>query len=298
MSVISTGSHPKALWPGVRAWVMNDYETHEKEYTQIFDVQSSKMAYEEDVELSGFGLVKVKAEGAAVEYDTITQGPTTRYRHVAYSLGYIVTREMIDDNLYEAKSMQFAKALRFSFATSKEIVHANVLNRAFTSTYTGSDGKELVATDHPTMGGTQSNELATPADLSEASLEDVLTMIGTAKNSRGLPIKLRPMKLVISPSEMFNADRLLNSVGQSGTANNDINAVRGKVSVVVNHYLTDADAWFVTTNAPNGLISFQRKAFEFSQDNDFDTMNAKAKGYERYSCGFTDWRGVYGSLGA
>lgn len=298
MSVISTGSHPKALWPGVRAWVMNDYNTFPTQYTQIFDVQSSKMAYEEDVELSGFGLVKVKAEGAAVEYDTITQGPTTRYRHVAYALGYIVTREMIDDNLYESKSMQFAKSLRFSFRTSKEIVHANVLNRAFNASYPGSDGKELIATDHPTLGGTQSNELATPADLSEASLEDALTMIGTMKNGRGLPISLRGMKLVISPSEAFNAKRLLESTGQSGTANNDINAVRGEVSVVVNNYLTDPDAWFVTTDAPNGLMSFQRKAFEFDKENDFDTMNAKAKGYERYSCGWTDWRAIVGSAGA
>jgi len=298
MSVISTGSHPKALWPGVRAWVMNDYATHPTEYTEIFEVETSKMAYEEDVELSGFGLVKVKHEGAAGEYDTITQGPTTRYRHVAYALGYIVTREMIADNLYQAKSMAFAKSLRFSFRTSKEIVHANVLNRAFNSAYAGSDGVELVSTVHPTLGGTQSNELATPADLSEASLEDALTMIGTMRNARGLPISLRGMKLIISPSEAFNADRLLNSTNQSGTANNDINAVRGKVSVVVNHYLTDPDAWFVTTNAPNGLMSFQREAFEFSQDNDFDTKNAKAMGYERYSCGWTDWRSIVGTQGA
>jgi hypothetical protein len=302
MAVITTGAHPKALWPGVHKFVMGEYSDHPVEYTQIFDMADSKMAYEEDVEITGFGLAQVKAEGGAAAYDSHTQGFVKRYTHVAYSLGYIVTREEIDDNLYKSRSFKRGKMLSFSFRTTKEIVAANILNRAFSASYPGGDGKELIATDHPTLAGNQSNELATPADLSEASLEDILTQVMEAKNSRGLQIALRGDKLIVPPSLAFTAERIMKSSLQNDTANNAVNAIRSmgllRGGVVVNHYLTDPDAWFVKSDAPDGMRGFQRAAFEFSQDNDFDTMNAKAKAYERYVFGWTDWRGLYGSEGA
>lgn len=300
--VINTGNHPKALWPGVHAFVMGEYSEHAKEYSDIFDVQSSKMAYEEDVEITGFGLAQIKGQSQATAYDSHTQGGTQRYTHVAYGLGYIVTREERDDNLYKSKSFNRGKMLAFSFRTTKETVAANVLNRAFNTSYTGLDGKELLATDHATLSGNQSNELATPADLSEASLEDILIQIQEAKNSRGLQIALRGQKLIVAPGEAFNAERIMKSALRSGTDFNDVNAIRSMGllpgGICVNHYLTDTDAWFVKTDAPNGLTMFERTKFEFKQDNDFDTDNAKAKGYERYSVGWSDWRGLYGSAGA
>lgn len=302
MSTITTGSHPKALWPGVHAFVMGKYDTHPEEYSRVFDVMTSKMAYEEDVETTGFGLAQVKAEGASTAYDTHTQGGTKRYTHVAYSLGYVVTREEMDDNLYKSRAFKRGEMLAFSFRTTKEIVAANVLNRAFNSSYTGIDGKELLATDHSSLAGNWSNELATAADLSEASLEDLLTQISTATNSRGLQIALRGQKLIVPPALAFTAERIMKSTLQNDTGNNAVNAIRSMGllpgGVEVNHYLTDTDAWFVKTTAPNGLCMFQRTAFEFGKDNDFDTSNAKAKGYERYSVGWTDPRGLYGTPGA
>lgn len=302
MSVMTTGSHPKALWPGVHAFVMGKYDAHPKEYAEIFDVKSSKMAYEEDVEMSGFGLAAIKNEGGSTQYDSHSQGGIKRYTHVAYSLGYIVTREERDDNLYKSRAFNRGEMLAFSFVTTKETVSANVLNRAFNSSYVGLDGKELLATDHGTLSGDQSNELAVAADLSEASLEDILIQIQEAKNSRGLQVALRGQKLIVAPSESFNAERIMKSNLRSGTDFNDVNAIKSMGllpgGICVNHYLTDADAWFVKTNAPNGLTMFERQKYEFKQDNDFDTDNAKAKGYERYSVGWSDWRGLYGSPGA
>lgn len=302
MAVITTGAHPKALWPGVRKFVMGEYSEHPTEYNQVFDMQSSKMAYEEDVETTGFGLAQIKSEGAAVSYDSHSQGFTKRYTHVAYALGYIVTREELDDNLYKSRSFKRGKALAFSFRTTKEIVAANVLNRAFSASYLGGDGKELIATDHPSLAGNWSNELSVAADLSEAALEDMLTQIAEAKNSRGLQIALRGDKLIVAPANAFNAERILKSSLQNDTSDNAVNAIRSmgllRGGCVVNHYLTDSDAWFVKTDAPDGLLGFQRTPFEFTQDNDFDTENAKAKGYERYAFGWTDPRGVYGSEGS
>jgi hypothetical protein len=299
---ITRAAHPKALWPGVHKFVMDDYAEHPLEYKEIFNVETSKMAYEEDVEVSGFGLAQVKAEGASTAYDSHAQGVTTRYTHVAYSLGYIVTREELDDNLYKGRSFKRGKMLNFSFRTTKEIVAANVLNRAFNSAYAGGDGKELIATDHPSLAGDWSNELAIAADLSEASLETMLTQINSAKNSRGLPIAIRGQKLVVAPANMFEAERIMNSTLRVGTPNNDVNAIKSMGllpgGVVVNHYLTDPDAWFIKTDTPDGLTMFQRTPYEFTQDNDFDTMNAKAKGYERYSVGWSDPRGLFGSPGA
>lgn len=300
MTVIGTGAHPKALRPGVRAFVMGEYAAHPAMFSKVFEVGSSDMAYEEDVEITGFALPTIKTEGASISYQGHSQGFTKRYTHVAYSSGYIVTREEIRDNLYKARAFRRGKMLTFAFTTAKEIVHFNVLNRAFDSNYVGGDGKELIATDHPTLSGNQSNELATPADLSEASLEDVLTMIRLAKNSRGLPINIMPKRLIVSAYDAYNANRILNSDLQSGTGNNDVNAIKGLIpgGAMDVPFLTDSDAWFVQTNAPNGLLSFTRDAFEFDSDNDFDTKNAKFSGYERYSCGWTEWRSTYGVAGA
>lgn len=300
--VITTGNHPKALWPGMHAFWGRQYNEHPQEWSKIFDTESSEKNYEEDTEVTGFGLATVKAQGTAISYDSETQGPTTRYTHVTYGLGYIVTREELEDNLYEVVSKRRIKALSFSVRSTEETVAANILNRAFNSSYVGGDGKEMCATDHPTLDGTQSNELSTAADLSEAAIEDMCIQIMQAKNSRGLKIALMPRKLIVAPSEAFNAERILKSSLQSGTANNDVNALRSMgvlpEGVVVNHYLTDADAWWIKTNAPNGLVRFNRRATEFKQDNDFDTENAKAKSTLRFSIGWTDWRAIFGTPGA
>ena len=300
--VITTGNHPKALWPGVNAWFGLKYDEHPVECTMVFDGSNSRKAYEEDVEATSFGLAPVKAEGSGTSYDSHSQGPTTRYTNVAYSLGYIVTKEELDDNLYMDVSKKRAGALAFSMRQTKETVGANIFNRGFNSSYVGGDGKELFATDHPTLDGTQSNELAVAADLSEASLEDMFIDIMNAKNTRGLKISLMPRKLIVPPALAFEATRIVKSELQNDTANNATNAIKtmGMLpeGVMVWHYLTDTDAWFVKTNAPEGLKHFTRTAMEFTKDNDFDTSNAKAKAYERYVFGWTDWRAAWGSPGA
>lgn len=300
--VITTGNHPKALWPGIRAFWGRQYSEHPTEWSQIFETKQSEKNYEEDVEVTGFGLAPVKDQAGSISFDSETQGPTKRYTHVTYGLGYIVTREELEDNLYEVVSKRRAGALAFSFRQTEEIVCANILNRAFNSSYQGADAKEMIATDHPTVSGTQSNELSTAADLSEASLEDMLIQIMQAQNSRGHRIALMGQSLIVHPSEAFNATRIMKSTLQSGTANNDVNAIRAMgllpKGVIVNHYLTDPDAWFVKTNAPNGLIRFNRRSTEFKQDNDFDTENAKAKSTMRFAVGWTDWRGIFGCQGA
>lgn len=301
MAVITTGAHPKALWPGVYAWFGAVYDQHEKEYPQLFDLKTSNKNFEEDVEHTSFGLAPIKPEGQATAYDQHQQGFTKRYIHVAYSLGYIVTREELADNLYEKVSMARAQSLAFSANQTRENLGANVYNRAFDSNYTGGDGKELCATDHPTLGDDQSNELSTAADLSEASLEDLCIQIMNAENSRGLKISLRPTRLIVPTALAFEAERILKSTLQNDTANNAVNALRSRGAIPeyrVNHYLTDSDAWFVRTNAPNGMCWFDRENVTFSKDTDFDTDNAKAKMYFRCSVGWTDWRGVYGTPGA
>ena len=302
MAVISTGNHPKALWPGVHAWFGKNYNELPVQCSQVFDVKKSKKSREEDVEQYSFGLAPVKSEGAATSYDSQTQGPTTTYTHIAYALGYIVTREERDDNLYAEVSMKRAASLAFSMRQTKEVIAANVFNRGFNSSYTGGDGKEMLATDHVTQDGTQSNELAVAADLSEASLEDGLTMVMNSTNSRGLRISLSAQKLIVPPALAFDATRIVKSNLQNDTANNATNAVRSMgllpQGIMVWNYLTDTNAWFLKTNAPDGLNMFMRQNIEFSKDKDFDTDNAKAKAYERYSIGWTDWRSVFGSAGA
>ena len=300
--VIGTGNHPKALWPGIYAWFGREYEKHPLKCEMMFDMANSSKKYEETVEATGFGMAIVKSEGGSISYDSETQGPASRFTHATYGLGYIVTEEELEDNLYDTVAKGRTSALAFSMRTTKETVAANVLNRAFNSSYTGGDGVELISTAHVTEDGTQSNELAVAADLSESSLEDLLVQISQAKNSRGLQIQVTPRKLLIAPSNQFEATRILKSTLQSGTANNDLNAVRDMglmpEGFLVNHYFTDPDAWFVKTDAPSGLMGFNRRKLKFAKDNDFDTGNAKAKATERYSFGWTDMRGVYGSPGA
>lgn len=300
--VITTGNHPKALWPGIRKWWGRQYDEHQVEYTDLFTIDSSSQAYEEDVQVTGFGFAPVKPEGTSISYDTESQGYTSRYTHVAYALGYICTFEELRDNLYEVVSKRRARANAFSMRQTKENVGANVYNRAFNSSYTGGDGTELIATDHSTLSGDQSNHLTVAADLSEASLEDLMIQIAGAKNDRGLQISLMAQSLIVPRQLWFEANRILKSTLQNDTANNAINVLKSTNAlpqgIKMNHYLTDPDAWFLRTNCPTGLTCFNRDKVPLEQDNDFDTKNAKAAAYERYSFGWTDWRDLFGSPGA
>lgn len=302
MAVITSGAHPKALWPGVKEFFGKTYREKPMKCDMVFDPYTSDKAYEEYVEETGFGLAPIKSEGGSTSYDTDKQGYVSRLNNVVYSLGAKITKEAITDNQYENVAMTKSKKLARSMRQTKENVYANILNRAFDPAYVGGDGVELLSTAHPTIDGTQANELAVAADLSEASLEDLLTQIRQAKDSRGLRIDLTGEMLVVPPELEFTATRILSSVNQSGTANNDINAIRslGLVpqGIVVWEYLTDPDAWFVKTDCDTGLIRQQRWALELTQDNDFDTTNACMKAMERYAAGWGDWRGVYGTPGA
>jgi hypothetical protein len=297
---ITRSTMPDLLWPGIQAIFGNSYEKLDKEYSRIFDVRRSMKAYEKVVEATGLGLAAVKGEGSSIQYDTPGQGPSNVFTHVTYGLGYMITREAIEDNQYQEVAEGNAANLPWSMLTTKEIVHANILNRAFNSSYVYGDAKELVSNAHVTANGTQSN-LLTAADLSESVLEDALTAVASAKNSAGLPIALRAVRLIVGPGQIFNATRILESAGRVGSANNDVNAIKtlGMVpEIVINHYLDDLDAWFLQTNVPNGLISYQRRAMELEQDNDFDTENRKHKATERYSAGVGDWRAIFGNAGA
>ena len=300
--IITTASHPKALWPGIKAWWGQVYDEHKEEYSQLFDSDTSSMNYEEDVQLTGFGLAPVKSEGSGVSYDSEIQGFTTRYTHIAYALGYIVTKEELDDNLYEQVSRRRSAALAMSFRQTKENVGANIYNRAFNGTYLGGDGVSLASTAHPnTSGGTFANKPSVDADLSEASLEDALTAVMGFQNDRGLLINVMPRSLVVARQNWWNANRIMKSAYTPTTANNAVNVLVATNAlpegIVMNHYLTSPNAWFVRTNIQNGLKYYSRVGIQFDQDNDFDTMNAKAKGYERYSFGWTDPRAIYGVNG-
>ena len=300
--IITTASHPKALWPGIKAWWGQVYDEHKEEYSQLFDSDTSSMNYEEDVQLTGFGLAPVKSEGSGVSYDSEIQGFTTRYTHIAYALGYIVTKEELDDNLYEQVSRRRAAALAMSFRQTKENVGANIYNRAFNATYLGGDGVSLANTAHPnTSGGTFANKPSVDADLSEASLEDALTAIMGFQNDRGLLINVMPRSLIVARQNFWNANRILKSAYTPTTANNAVNVLVATNAlpegIVMNHYLSSPNAWFVRTNIQNGLKYYSRVGIQFDQDNDFDTMNAKAKGYERYSFGWTDPRAIFGVNG-
>jgi len=301
--IISTGSHPKALWPGVHAFWGQIYSEHMKEYGDLYEVKNSSQAYEEDVQITGFGLAPVKAEGASITYDSEVQGPVQRYTHIAYGLGYIVTYEELRDNLYEQVSMRRAQANAFSITQTIENVAAAIYNDAFTgNVFTFGDGLSLCNSAHiNTTGGTFSNALTPGADLSEAALEDICIQAMGLQTDRGLLISILPESLHIARQEWFNANRILKSVLQSGTSNNDINVLKAvnafPKGIKMNHYLTSPHAWFVRTNCPNGMQMFWRDEPMFDQDNEFDTKNAKAATYMRFSVGATDPRGILGSNG-
>lgn len=299
--VINTGSHPKLLWPGIHATWGQMYAQHPTEYTDLYEVASSNKAYEQDVQITGFGLAPVKGQGAAITYDSEMQGWVSTYAHVAYALGYIVTYEEIQDNLYKEVATRRAKANAFSMNQTIENVAAFLYNNAFNTTYwTLPDGTALIANNHVNpSGGTFSNQLTPGADLSEASLEDICIQIMNATQDRGLRISIMPESLHIASAEWFNAHRILKSVLQAHTGNNAINVLKATNAfpkgIKLNHYFTNPNAWFVRTNCPNGMQMFWRNRPSFDQDNDFDTKNAKAASYMRFSVGATDPRGIFGS---
>lgn len=302
MSVMNSGSFAKALWPGVNAWYGKSYNDYPVEYTDLVDTFSSHRAFEEDVGVSSFGLALVKPEGSGITYDAERQAFTTRYQHVVYALGFIITREMMDDDLYDIVGQRKAQGLARSMRQTKEIVVANMYNRAFNASYTGGDGVSMVNASHPNIaGGTWSNQIGTAADLSEAALEQACIDIAGFTDDRGLLIGVRPKALVISRYMPFEAKRILGTQGRVGTDNNDLNAIKDMGMIpktVVNHFLTDADAWFIRTDVANGLKMFERRKDEFGTDNDFDTENAKFKASGRYSFAWSDPRTIYGSAGA
>lgn len=295
--VITRANHPQDLWPGVKAHFGNSYKEHTPEWSQIFSKETSDKYQERVVEATTFGLAPVKAEGASLQYDVDQEGYTSTFTHVVYGLGYAVTREEIEDNQYAEVSNRRARNLAFSLRTTAEIIHANVLNTAFSAT--GGDGVAQFSASHPTMSGNQSN-LLTAADLSETSIEDGLKALMQARNSRGLRVALRAQRLIIPTDETFNAQRILKSELRVGTSNNDINAIRAMGAIpeiTVNHYLTDSDAWFLQTDVPEGFLSYWRREVALEKDNDFDTENAKAKATMRFACGIADWRAAWGSAG-
>jgi len=301
MATITTGTHPKALWPGVKAWWGRSYDEHVPEYPDLYESDTSDKAYEEEVEITGFGLAPAKAEGSAIVYDSETQGTVQRYTHVAYALGYIVTYEELRDDLYEYVSKRRAQALAFSMRQTKENVGALLYNRAFNSAYPAGDGQAVISANHPSLNGPQSNLLATAADLSEASIEDLAIQIMQTTNNRGLKVSNIPQSLHVAPANWFEAQRIVGSILQNDTANNAINVIKQQglfpKGVKVNHYFTSPTAWFIRTNIPRGTMYLEREKISFDQDSDFDTKNAKAACYERYSFGISDFRGLFGTPG-
>ena len=292
----------KELEPGLNALFGLEYDRYENQHTEIFDLENSDRAFEEEVMLGGFGNAEVKPEGSGVVYEQAQETFTARYSHETIALAFSLTEEAVEDNLYDKISTRYTKALARSMANTKQIKAANVLNRAFNSSFLGGDDKELCATDHPTLSGTQKNELSTAADLNETSLEQMLIDIADMKDERGMKIALRGMKMIIPVNLQFVAERLMKSAGRVGTSDNDLNAVRSMGMVpqgyVVNNFLTDTDAFFIKTDAPNGLKMFTRAPIRTAMEGDFDTGNVRYKARERYSFGFSDWRGIFGSPGA
>lgn len=302
MAVINLANFAKALQPGVKTWWGMTYDSWPTEYTQIFDKETSEKNFEEEVGFSGFGLFRIKPEGAVIQYDSARQGFIKRYVHDTYALGFTITREMIDDDQYMKVAKLRTTALAEAARETKEVVHANILNNGFDGNFVGADGVALFSAVHPLYsGGTFANQLAVAADLSEAALEQAAIDISTNFNDdRGNKKKFMAKKLIIPPALMFEAERILKSDGRVGTANNDLNAIK-TLGIIpeycVNHYLTDSDAWFLKTNAQDGLKTFERDADSFADDVDFDTTNIKYMGRMRFVCGWTDPRGAYGSPG-
>ena len=304
---ISRSQLVKELEPGLNALFGLEYNRYDNEHAEIFTTETSDRAFEEEVMLSGFAGAAVKQEGAGVTFDQATEAYTSRYTHQTIALAFAITEEAIEDNLYDRLASRYTRALARSMSTTKQTIAANVLNNAFSSSFVGGDGKELCATDHPLAnGGTYSNELATPADLSETSLEQALIDIAAFVDERGLKIALQGRKLIIPKELQFTAERVLRSPLSTNQTNNfaknDVNAILNMGMIPegyrVNHYLTDTDAFFIMTDAPNGLKQFVRSPIKTAIEGDFDTGNVRFKARERYSFGFSDSRGIFGSPGA
>jgi len=300
---ISRAQLLKELLPGLNALFGMEYARYGEEHKEIFDTETSERSFEEETKLSGFSAAPVKNEGSAIAYDNGQEAWTARYNHETIALGFSLTEEAIEDNLYDSLSARYTKALARAMAYTKQTKAAAILNNGFDSDYTGGDGVALFSNAHPLVsGGTNSNIPSTPADLSETSLEAAVIQIAAWTDERGLLIAAKPRKLVVAPANMFVATRILETELRVGTADNDINALKSNGSIpegyTVNHFLTDPDAWFLTTDVPNGLKHFVRTPMATSMDGDFDTGNVRYKARERYSFGWSDPLGVFGSAGS
>ena len=298
---ISRAQMLKELLPGLNALFGLEYERYDDEHTMIYETESSERSFEEEVKLSGFGAAPVKAEGAAISYDSAQESFTARYNHETIALGFSITEEAMEDNLYDSLSARYTKSLARAMAHTKQVKAAALLNNGFTSFNSG-DGVTLFSTAHPLVnGGTNSNTFATAADLNETSLEDAVINIAAFTDERGLLIAARPRRLIVPPALQFVATRLLETEGRVGTSDNDLNALRNNGSIPegysINHFLTDTNAFFLITDVPNGMKHFERTALETSMDGDFDTGNVRYKARARYSFGVSDPLGIYGSPG-
>jgi len=300
---ISRAQLLKELLPGLNALFGLEYARYGEEHKEIYETETSERSFEEETKLSGFSAAPVKNEGQAIQYDNAQEAWTARYNHETIALGFSITEEAIEDNLYDSLSARYTKGLARAMAYTKQVKAAAVLNNGFSSQYVGGDGQALFSTAHPLVnGGTNSNTPATAADLNETSLEAAVIQIAAWTDERGLLIAAKPRKLVIPPALMFVATRLLETELRVGTNNNDTNALKNNGSIpegyTVNHFLTDTNAWFLTTDVPNGLKHFERIALQNSMDGDFDTGNVRYKSRERYSFGWSDPLGIYGSAGS
>jgi len=299
---ISRAQLVKELEPGLNALFGLEYKNYANEHAEIFDTENSDRAFEEEVMLSGFANASVKPEGNGVNYDAAQETFTARYTHETLALAFSITEEAIEDNLYDRLASRYTKALARSMANSKQVKAANVLNNAFSSSFTGGDGVELCSAVHPIVAGTFKNELTTAADLNETSLEQSLIDIAAMTDERGLKIAAKGMKMIIPSALQFTAERLMKSSLRTGTADNDTNALVSMGMIpqgyAVNHYLTDTNAFFIKTDVPNGLKHFVRAPMKTAMEGDFETGNVRYKARERYSFGFSDPRGIFGSPGA
>ena len=300
---ISRSQLLKELLPGLNALFGLEYARYGEEHKELYEIESSERSFEEETKLSGFSAAPVKNEGGAISYDNAQEAWTTRYSHETIALGFSITEEAIEDNLYDSLSARYTKALARAMAYTKQVKGASVLNNGFSSSYTGGDGQSLFSTAHPLVsGGTNSNTFSTEADLNETSLEAAVIQIAAWTDERGLLIAAKPKKLVVPPSLMFVATRLLETKLRVGTNNNDISAINNNGTIPegysVNHFLTDTNAWFLLTDVPNGLKHFVRTPLQNSMDGDFDTGNVRYKSRERYSFGWSDPLGAFGSSGS
>jgi hypothetical protein len=299
---ISRAQLAKELEPGLNALFGLEYDRYEKEHAQVFNEESSDRAFEEETMLSGFGTAPVKAEGSAISFDDAQETFTARYTHETIALAFSITEEAIEDNLYDRLAARYTRALARSMAQTKQIKASSILNNAFSSSYPVGDGVALCSSSHPSVSGSQRNLLSTAADLNETSLEQMLIDIAGLTDERGLKIAVRGMKLLIPKELQFTAERVLASNLRPSTADNDVNAVNSMGMIpdgaVVNHFLTDTDAFFIKTDAPNGFKLFQRTPIKTAMEGDFDTGNSRFKARERYSFGVSDWRAVFGTPGA